>query len=128
MFSKTVHSIFFFIVLYSKVFTFFIPIVYWIQNTKRWIYGMAKNELTTSFLGLWVKWPMQSDKVKNAKHFMFCICDSGTQKNSDRNLLEIGEIKNYCGFVFHIRTRSVQKTNKRWLEIMKTANCSRKNI
>lgn len=53
---------------------------------------------------------MQSDKVKNAKHFIFCICDSGTQKNSDRNLLEIGEIKNYCWFVFHIRTRSVQKT------------------
>lgn len=55
---------------------------------------------------------MQSDKVKNAKHFMFCICDSGTQKNSDRNLLEIGEIKNYCGFVFHIRTKKSSKNEQ----------------
>lgn len=55
---------------------------------------------------------MQSDKVKNAKHFMFCICDSGSQKNSNRNMLEIGEIKNYCWFVFHIRTRSVQRMKK----------------
>lgn len=71
---------------------------------------------------------MQSDKVKNAKHFMFCICDSGSQKIPIEICSKLVKLKIIAGLCFIFEPEVFnERTNVDW-KLWKQPIAPEKNI